>query len=139
MAQTYNPILIVEDDRQIVGMLTRILEGAGFSVNASYLGSEALDSVLKNRPSLVILDLKLPDIDGYQVCRMLKQLYPPSQVPVLILTGMTQPVDQLRGFAHGADAYLTKPCTPAELLKAVNTLFEQSHTPPADPETPFAD
>lgn len=138
MPQVAEQILIIEDDRQIVSMLTRILEGAGYPVSSACLGIEALESVLKNRPSLVILDLKLPDIDGYQVCRRLKQLYPPSQIPVLILTGMSQPVDQLRGFAHGADAYLTKPCTPAELLRTITTLFEQSHTSP-DPQPDFSD
>lgn len=135
-APTREQILIVEDDEQVAAMLMRILEGAGYPVRSATRGGEALTSALKERPILVVLDLKLPDIDGYQVCRILKQFYPPSQVPVLILTGMSQPIDQLRSFAHGADAYLTKPCTPAELLRTINTLIEQAHTRPDFREGP---
>lgn len=126
MASAQDRILVVEDDEKIAHLLTQALEQQGHAVHAVSSGALALNDVARERPNLVILDLKLPDINGYQVCHVLRKLYHPSVVPVLMLTGMDQPIDQLRGFAHGADAYMTKPFVLAELLKTVSTLLGEA-------------
>jgi len=116
-------ILIVEDDTDVTFMLKTRLESAGYHVRTAPSGKAALSFAAEEPLELVILDLGLPDISGYEVCRQLRQLTSPWQVPVLMLTGMNQPVDQLRGFAFGADAYLTKPFDSDELLKTIDLLL----------------
>ena len=123
---TLKRILVVEDDEQLADHLKRRLELEHFSVDTETSGSRALAYAAEHRPDLVILDLKLPDINGYEVCRELRKLYHPWIVPILMLTGMDKPIDQLRGFAHGADAFLTKPYEPAELLKTIHLLLGQT-------------
>ena len=119
-------ILVVEDDELLADNLKRRLELEHFVVETESSGARALSYAAEHRPDLVILDLKLPDINGYEVCRELRKLYHPWIVPILMLTGMDKPIDQLRGFAHGADVYMTKPYEPAELLKTVNLLLGQT-------------
>ncbi len=127
MAETQpKRILVVEDDDVLASTLKRRLELEHFAVDTEASGARALSSAAEHQPDLVILDLKLPDLNGYEVCRELRKLYHPWIVPILMLTGMDKPIDQLRGFAHGADAYLTKPYEPAELLKTVNLLLGQT-------------
>jgi len=118
-------IVVVEDDEPIAAMLRWRLEDAGFTVQTAYNGTDALAYAAEHRPHLVILDLMLPDMDGLQVCRQLRKLYQPWTVPVLMLTALDQPIDRLRGFAHGADAYLTKPFDAEELLKTVRLLLAE--------------
>ena len=117
-------ILVVEDDVQLCRMLSRILENGGYAVRTVSCGSAALQDVEREPPDLVILDVKLPDIDGYKVCQHLREAYRGAGPKILMLTAMNQPVDQLRGFAHGADAYLVKPCEPMELLRTVGVLLD---------------
>ena len=119
-------ILVVEDDQQISRLLTLVLEKAGFHVKSVNSGALAIRDATALRQDLVILDINLPDMSGLQVCRVLRTLYHPSVVTVIMFTGMNQPIDQLRGFAHGADAYLTKPCEMAELVGTVGSLLEQT-------------
>lgn len=116
-------ILVVEDDTDAAFMLKTRLESAGYRVQIATSGKAALSCTVQDTPDLVVLDLKLPDLSGYEVCRQLRQIPSPWQIPVLMLTAMSQPVDQLRGFAFGADAYLTKPFDSAELLKTVDLLL----------------
>ena len=116
-------ILVVEDEEDMADLVTARLESNGFEVHAAASGKTALTYAAEHRPDLVILDLQLPDIHGYQVCQELRRIYHPWDVPILMLTVMSQPVDQLRGFAHGAEAYLTKPFDPPELLKTVKLLL----------------
>lgn len=116
-------ILVVEDEEALARFLRWELESAGFDVQTETSGRGALNYAAERRPDLVILDLRLPDIHGYQVCRELRRLYHPWVVPVLMLTAMDKPIDQLRGFAYGADAYMTKPYEPAELFKTISLLM----------------
>ena len=120
---TRKQILLVEDDRALAETMKRVLEFEGFEVAIEATGASALARAAEARPDVIILDLKLPDIHGYQVCKELRKLYHYWVVPVLMLTGMDQPIDQLRGFAYGADAYLTKPCDSKELLKTIHLLL----------------
>ncbi len=116
-------ILIVEDDQPLAHILQLQLKSRGFEVHTETYGRKALNYAAENPVDLVILDLKLPDLDGYEVCKELRRLYNPWALPVLMLTGLNEPIDQLRGFAHGADAYLTKPCEPEELEKTIGLLL----------------
>jgi DNA-binding response OmpR family regulator len=116
-------ILVVDDDVLMAKMLKARLELAGFDVHLEHTGAGALQYASIHKPGLVILDLRLPDIHGYQVCALLRKLFHRDCMPVVMLTGMEQPVDQLRGYAHGADAYLTKPCEADELLGTISELF----------------
>lgn len=119
-------ILIVEDEEALARMIGWQLEAAGYEVELATNGTAALQYASAYRPDVVILDLRLPDIHGYEVCQQLRKLYHPWVVPILMLTALNQPIDQLRGFAHGADAYLTKPCEMSELLKTINLLLGEA-------------
>ena len=117
-------ILVVEDNEDLGNILRIQLESSGFSVQLKTNGLSAVDYASSHPLDLVILDLRLPDISGYQVCKELRKVYHPWVLPILMLTAMDKPFDQLRGFAHGADAYLTKPHQPKELLRTVDLLLE---------------
>ncbi len=117
-------VLVIEDDESLIYLLKMQLEAKGFEVHTETCGAMALSYATDHSLDLVILDLMLPDISGFQVCKELRRIYNPWAPPILMLTGLNQPIDQLLGFAHGADAYLTKPYEPAELLKTIGQLCE---------------
>src|SRR4030042_2135342 len=100
-----NPILVVEDDRKMARMVKAYLEGAGFRVIHFEKGKEAIESALKETPLLVILDLKLPDISGDEVCQELKEI---GDFPIIMLTSKALEEERIVGFALGADDYVTK-------------------------------
>ena len=116
-------ILVVEDDERMARVVKTFLEGSGYTVCVAGRGEAAVAHVASEPVDLVILDVRLPDLDGYEVCRRMRQLFQPWTLPVLMLTGMDEPVDQLRGYAHGADAYLTKPCEFRDLLNTITQLM----------------
>ena len=126
MTTTSQQILVIEDDEKIADLLTRQLEAEQFQVHAEHRGQSGLNYAATHRPNLVILDLRLPDLHGYEVCRGLRKLYDRSLMPILMLTAMDRPVDQLRGYAYGADAYLVKPYDSSELLQTVSRLLTDS-------------
>ncbi len=115
-------VLVVEDDKTVSKALKWRLESAGFSVFTETLGLAALAFAAEHPLDLVILDIKLPDISGLEVCARLRKLHGPW-LPILMLTGMDGPADQVKGFSRGADAYLTKPYKPAEFLKTIELLL----------------
>ena len=119
-------IMIVEDDEPLAHLIKMSLEAEGFEVEVQTDGVPALRYAADHPLDLVILDLKLPDISGFDVAKQLRRLYHPWVLPLLMLTGLDKPADQLRGFAHGADAYLTKPYEPDELLKTINLLLGET-------------
>ena len=123
MTSARKHVLIVEDEESLARMIGWQLESAGYEVRTEVRGKDGLAYAAEHRPDLVILDLRLPDLHGYDVCRELRKLYNPWAVPILMLTAMDKPIDQLRGFAYGADAYLTKPYEENELLKTVTLLL----------------
>ena len=116
-------ILIIEDDQVNAETLTERLVSSGFEVHAEQRGTKGLNYAADYRPDLVILDLILPDMSGYEVCERLRAMDFSRRLPILMLTGLRQPTDQLFGFNHGADAYMTKPYESAELLKTVELLL----------------
>ena len=121
--RTRKQILVVEDEEKIARLLTEHLESVGYEVHAETHGHTALAYAAEHQPDLTILDLRLPDISGYEVCKELRKLYHPWIVPILMVTALDKPVDQLRGFACGGDAYLTKPFELTELLDTVSLLL----------------
>ena len=116
-------ILVVEDDPSTAKMMGMQLHQVGFDVHLEDSGVSALSYAVEHKPDLVVLDVKLPDMNGYEVCKELRQQTNPWVPPILMLTGMDQPIDQLRGFAHGADAYVTKPYDSDELVKTIKLLL----------------
>lgn len=113
-------ILLVDDEPAITSALTVIFGRAGFQVTVAKTGEAAL-AQLSEMPDLVVLDVMLPGIDGYRVCQEIRKL--PVYVPILMLTAKDTLPDKVMGLELGADAYLTKPFTPGELLAQVRALF----------------
>ncbi len=127
MSATYQKrLLIVEDDEPLAEMLKEKLVSEGFEASTVSSGAQAISFAAGHPLDLVILDLRLPDISGYEVAKQIRKAYHPWVLPILMLTGMDKPIDQLRGFAHGADAYLTKPYEPEELIRTINLLLGET-------------
>jgi DNA-binding response OmpR family regulator len=120
MSQT---VLVVEDDPKIVNLLRLYLERDGYAVAAAYDGRTALETAARTRPNLVILDLMLPHVDGFDVARQLRAA---SEVPILILTARVDEVDKLLGLSLGADDYVTKPFSPREIVARVKTILRRT-------------
>jgi len=118
-------ILLVDDEQDMVYAVKMQLEAEGFSVLTAKDGQEGLDKARKENPDLVILDLMLPKIDGYKVCRMLKFDEKYKKIPIIIYTARAQAVDEKLGYEVGADAYMTKPFDPKKLLAKINELLNR--------------
>jgi DNA-binding response OmpR family regulator len=123
MEKKRQQILVIEDDEPLAHLLKLHLETEGYTVHTETRGSRGLNYAAENPLDLVILDLRLPDVSGFQVCKELRRIHRPWNLPILMLTALNEPVDQLRGFAHGADAYLTKPYEPDELMQTIRLLI----------------
>src|SRR5262245_29453724 len=102
-------VLIVDDDPDIVRLVSYNLSHAGFEVHSASTGREALEMVHSQPPDLVVLDIMLPDVDGLEVCRMLRQQASYRQLPILMLTARGEEIDRVVGFELGADDYVSKP------------------------------
>jgi DNA-binding response OmpR family regulator len=123
-------ILVIEDEPDIVRGLRDALEFEGFEVEARGTGAEGIATTLDWAPDCVLLDLMLPDDNGYRVCETLRQR--DETVPIIILTAKAQETDKIRGLDAGADDYVTKPFSVAELIARINAIFRRqarlSHT-----------
>ena len=115
-------ILVVDDEEPIRQLASLYLEKEGFKVTCASDGSEAIEVVRRQRPALVVLDLMLPTIDGFEVCRRLRQ---DSDVPILMLTARNEDVDKIVGLELGADDYLTKPFNPREMVARVKAILRR--------------
>lgn len=118
-------ILLVDDEEAMVEMVKMRLEAAGYEVIPAYDGQEALDKARKEKLDLIILDIMLPKIDGYKVCRILKFDEKYKQIPVVMFTARAQEADKQTGQQVGADAYITKPFEPAVLLDTIAKLLNK--------------
>jgi DNA-binding response OmpR family regulator len=116
-------ILVVDDDADIRLLLRELLERAGYTVDEAEDGKTGLRHLFSNAPSLVILDVTMPDMDGYQTLERIRDL---SDVPVLMLTARTQELEKVRGLSAGADDYVAKPFGRQELLARVQALLRRT-------------
>ena len=117
-------ILVVEDEASIASFVAMYLKNAGYTVRTSPTGGDALAQVAADPPDLVVLDLMLPDIDGVEICRRIRQR---SDLPVLMLTARDEDVDKIIGLEVGADDYLTKPFNPGELVARVKSVLRRAN------------
>jgi DNA-binding response OmpR family regulator len=125
-------ILIVEDEPHIVMGLKDALEFEGYDVAAAGTGKEGLALAKTERPDVVLLDLMLPDINGYQVCEELRRFDP--FLPIIMLTARSQESDKIRGLDAGADDYVTKPFSVAELTARIRAIVRRASRQPGAPE-----
>jgi DNA-binding response OmpR family regulator len=123
-------VLIVEDDRNTAALVAAYLEREGFSTVLAHDGGEAVEAARAASPVFVILDVMLPNLDGWEICRALRQ---GSDVPILMLTAREEEVDRVAGLAMGADDYVVKPFSPRELVERVKAILRRSRPVPLRP------
>lgn len=129
-------LLVVEDDPDISNMLSAYFSGQDFEVDVAHRGAEALEKTRRNLPNLIVLDILLPDIDGYEVCRSLRGNTRTSHIPVIFLTQKDERVDRLQGLELGADDYITKPFDIEELkLRVVGAIRRAERESLTDPRS----
>jgi DNA-binding response OmpR family regulator len=116
-------ILLVDDEANIIELAKLYLEREGFRTAAAQDGQAALDSVDRDPPALMVLDLMLPKVDGYEVCRRVRAT---SDLPIIMLTARDEDIDKIVGLELGADDYLTKPFNPRELVARVRAILRRS-------------
>lgn len=125
MNRKSQPILVVDDEPNILKAVHYILSQAGYLVLAARDGEEALDLVARERPALVVSDIMLPGMDGYELCHRLRNRYPDSLTPFIFLSARNSIDDRVKGIRTGADAYLTKPFHREELLAMVEAILNR--------------
>lgn len=121
-------ILIAEDERDIRELITFTLEFGGFQVIAATNGQEAIELARQHRPDLIILDVRMPRMTGYEACRILKSQEETRAIPVVFLSAKGQEAEIRQGMEAGADAYILKPFAPDELIQQVQSLLNRHHT-----------
>jgi two-component system, OmpR family, alkaline phosphatase synthesis response regulator PhoP len=117
-------ILVVDDERHIVRLVEVNLTRAGYEVATAYDGVEALEKVKKEEPDMVVLDVMMPRMDGFEVLKRLQADPDTQDIPVIMLTAKAQDADIFRGWSSGVSSYLTKPFNPRELLTFVERIFQ---------------
>lgn len=119
-------ILVIDDEPRIVQLITLNLEREGFRVASASNGREALDRLASQMPDLVVLDIMMPEMDGFETLRAMREISP---VPVIFLSVKGEEVDRVRGLDLGADDYVTKPFSPRELVSRVKAVLRRAETP----------
>jgi len=127
-------ILIVEDEHDIAELIAFNLRRAGYEVVTAHDGIEGTTVAMRERPSLIVLDLMLPGRDGFGVFRELRRDARTAAIPVIMLTARAQTEDRIHGLEVGADDYLTKPFSPKELLLRIQAILKRSDGPPGSAE-----
>lgn len=127
-------ILVVDDEANIRELCRMYFEREGFSVQTAETGPLALEMAASDPPNLIVLDLMLPGLDGYEVCRTLRA---ESDVPIIMLTARDEDVDKIVGLELGADDYLTKPFNPRELVARAKAILRRMRPPAAEPMAPI--
>jgi DNA-binding response OmpR family regulator len=120
-------VLVVEDDPDIAELVSRYLDKAGYVSSRVASGREALEAVRSKAPDLIVLDVMLPQIDGLEVCRLLRANDSTSAIPIIMLTARAEESERIVGLEVGADDYLAKPFSPNELIARVRALLRRAH------------
>jgi len=123
MAMEKQHILIVEDEVKIAELIRKYLKLEGYESTHAQNGNEAISLFHKTTPDLIVLDIMLPDIDGFDVCKRLREY---SEVPIIMLTARVEEVDRLMGFGMGADDYVCKPFIPRELVARIRAVLSRT-------------
>lgn len=118
-------ILVVDDEERMVRFIRLNLEQDGFQVLEAYRGAQALDRLRTGLPDLILLDVMMPDVDGFEVLKMLREI---STVPVIMLTAKGEENDRVKGLELGADDYITKPFSPRELVSRVKAVLRRTES-----------
>jgi two-component system alkaline phosphatase synthesis response regulator PhoP len=126
-------ILVVDDDKQIVRLVQSYLERAGFLVLTAYDGETALHAIRRERPDLIILDLMLPNRDGWEITRLIRGEPGLASLPIIMLTARVEDTDKIVGLELGADDYIPKPFNPHEVVARVRAVLRRATGAPAAP------
>ncbi len=118
-ADAKKKVLVVDDEIPIQRIVKFNLEKEGYDVSLADNGKKALESVKQSRPDIILLDVMMPEMDGYEVCKALKQNKSTKNIPVIMLTARGQESDEKKGLDAGADDYITKPFSPKKLMELV--------------------
>jgi len=116
-------ILIVEDEESLLKLESILLSSKGYKVTGVRDGLAALNEIEKNRPDLILLDIMMPGIDGFEVCRRIKENPDTRDIPIIMLTAKKSTADQARGAEVGADAYITKPFKSLKIIDVISSLL----------------
>ncbi len=119
-------ILVVDDDKKIVRLIKSYLEQAGFTVLTAYDGETALHTIRREKPDLALLDLMLPDRDGWDITRLVRSDPVLAQLPIIMLTARVEDTDKIIGLELGADDYITKPFNPREVVARVKSVLRRA-------------
>ncbi len=122
---TRETILIVEDEKDIAGLIAHHMEAAGFKVVVAHDGATAFKEMKKRLPDLILLDLMLPDMDGTEICKILKQKEATRNIPIIMVTAKSEEVDRIVGLELGADDYVVKPFSTRELSLRVKGILKR--------------
>ena len=120
-----NRILIVEDEESLLKLESILLSSKGYSVTGVMDGKSALDEISARKPDLVVLDIMLPEMDGFEVCKRIKENPETAGIPVVMLTAKKNSQDYARGMQVGADAYVTKPFKSAQVIELIEGLLSR--------------
>jgi DNA-binding response OmpR family regulator len=130
-------ILVVEDDRDIADLVVHYLKKAGYDGEVLSSGRDAVQSVFERPPDLVILDLMLPQVDGLEICRMIRSNERTAAVPIIMLTARAEESDRIVGLELGADDYIAKPFSPSELVARTRALLRRTQRGQPSPTLPI--
>lgn len=122
-------IFIVEDETDIIELIAYHLKKEGFTVTSTSTGANAFDLIKANKPDLVILDLMLPDTDGFEICKKIKQDSATHHIPIMMVTAKSEDSDMITGLELGAEDYVTKPFSPKVLVARVRTILRRMQFP----------
>lgn len=125
-------ILTCDDEKHIVRLIQVNLERHGYEVITAYNGAECLEKVAADRPDLIVLDVMMPEMTGFEVLEKLKGDPTTADIPIIMLTARAQDADVLRGWQSGVECYLTKPFNPMELIAFVKRIFAMEESQPED-------
>src|SRR5213595_1736008 len=123
-----NRVLVVEDDRDLAELLDFNLKSAGFSTSTAYTGADAVQMARSVPPDLILLDVMLPELDGFTVCEILRRDPITATVPIIMLTALSSELARYTGLECGANDYITKPFSPGQLISKIGQMLARNET-----------